>query len=165
MRFKTIVAPTDMSPESLDVVKYAAKWAKAEDAKLVVVHVVQTSAVIYSAFAAQVDTRNFDAELIGSATERLERWAKRSLKGVDRLELEVRLGLADEVICEVAEEKNASVVVMATHGRRGVSRALLGSVTEWVVRDAPCPVLSLRPPARKAKKPKRAPAGARKKAA
>src|SRR5687768_16467615 len=47
-------------------------------------------------------------------------------------------------IIELAERENMSIIVMGTHGRTGAARLLLGSVTERVVREAPCPVLTLR---------------------
>lgn len=49
-------------------------------------------------------------------------------------------------ILRVAQETGCDVVVLATHGRRGLERALFGSVAEKVVRAAPCPVLTVRPP-------------------
>jgi nucleotide-binding universal stress UspA family protein len=48
-------------------------------------------------------------------------------------------------IIEAAQEKAADLIVMATHGRTGLSHALMGSVAEKVVRHAPCPVLTIRP--------------------
>ncbi len=48
-------------------------------------------------------------------------------------------------IVRVAQQRGVDLIVMATHGRTGLSHALSGSVTERVVRNAPCPVLSLRP--------------------
>jgi nucleotide-binding universal stress UspA family protein len=145
-RFDKILAPTDLSPESLDVVKYAGHLAKAEGARLTVLHVVHSTSFAYSGFAPPLDLSAFDADLVKAAEEELKRWAKTSLRGVERVDLMVRIGLADEVVESVAEEIGAGVIVMATHGRRGLKRALLGSVTEWVVRRAPCPVLVIKPP-------------------
>ena len=56
----------------------------------------------------------------------------------------LRTGDARDVIIRACEEINADLIVMGTHGRRGVSRALLGSVAESIVRTAPCPVLTIR---------------------
>lgn len=61
-----------------------------------------------------------------------------------QVELVVREGLAAEDILRVAEEKSVDLIVMATHGRSGVRRLVLGSVTEKVVRAAACPVLTVR---------------------
>jgi nucleotide-binding universal stress UspA family protein len=58
----------------------------------------------------------------------------------------IRSGDARDVILQACEELKIDLIVMGTHGRRGVSRALLGSVAEMVVRTAPCPVLTLRAP-------------------
>jgi nucleotide-binding universal stress UspA family protein len=61
-----------------------------------------------------------------------------------RVELVVKEGPAAEDILRVAEEKSVDLIVMATHGRSGVRRLVLGSVTEKVVRAAACPVLAVR---------------------
>jgi nucleotide-binding universal stress UspA family protein len=53
-------------------------------------------------------------------------------------------GVPDEVIVQVAEELPADLIVMGTHGRQGVTRLLMGSVAENVMRTAPCPVLTTR---------------------
>ncbi|MGB9441534.1 MAG: universal stress protein [Desulfobacterales bacterium] len=57
------------------------------------------------------------------------------------------MGPAAEKIIEAAKDKDADMIVMATHGRTGLSHALMGSVAEKVVRQAPCPVLTIRPKA------------------
>jgi nucleotide-binding universal stress UspA family protein len=56
----------------------------------------------------------------------------------------VRTGDARDVINQTAKELGIDLIVMGTHGRRGLSRALLGSVAETVVRSAPCAVLTVR---------------------
>jgi nucleotide-binding universal stress UspA family protein len=56
----------------------------------------------------------------------------------------LKTGDARDSIDQTAKEIGADLIVMGTHGRRGVSRALLGSVAETVVRTAPCPVLTIR---------------------
>ena len=59
-------------------------------------------------------------------------------------EVLLRTGDARDVINQTAKEVGADLIVMGTHGRRGVTRALLGSVAETVVRTAPCAVLTVR---------------------
>ena len=61
-----------------------------------------------------------------------------------------RLVLRLRTIVETAEAEHVDLLVMATHGRTGLSHLLIGSVAERVVRTAPCPVLTIRPPAEKA---------------
>jgi nucleotide-binding universal stress UspA family protein len=57
----------------------------------------------------------------------------------------VKSGDARDAILETARELDADLIVMGTHGRRGITRFVVGSVTEDVVRRAPCPVLAVRP--------------------
>ena len=54
------------------------------------------------------------------------------------------MGFAADTICRVAEERNSDLIVIGTHGRTGLARLLVGSVAEKVVRQAPCPVLTVR---------------------
>lgn len=147
-KFKQILAPTDLSPESLDVVKYAAHLAESEGAKLTILHVVSPTPIIYADIAPSIDLSGIAEEIAKHSREELESWVASHVEGVKSIELLVEVGLADEVIGDVAEKIDASVVVMATHGYRGIKRALLGSVTEWFMRRAPCPVLVVRPPTR-----------------
>lgn len=61
---------------------------------------------------------------------------------------EVRRGQPADVICDFAEDEGVDLIVMTTHGRSGLSRLLMGSVAEHVLRHAPCPVLTVRTPVR-----------------
>jgi nucleotide-binding universal stress UspA family protein len=64
----------------------------------------------------------------------------------DAPEWVLRAGTPHEQIVGAAQDEKADVIVIGTHGRTGVNRMLLGSVAERVVRLAPCPVLTVRPP-------------------
>jgi nucleotide-binding universal stress UspA family protein len=66
----------------------------------------------------------------------------RATLGLDDAELLVVTGSPGHRLCELAEELPASVIVMGTSGRGGIRRAVLGSVSDHVVRNAPCPVLT-----------------------
>jgi len=56
----------------------------------------------------------------------------------------LRTGDPRDLIIDVARELGADLIITGTHGRRGVRRALIGSIAESVVRTAPCPVLTIR---------------------
>ena len=78
----------------------------------------------------------------------------------DNYEVDVTMGDAGTEILLVARRLRANLIVMATHGRKGVRRLILGSVAERVVREAPCPVLTVRPqeaPSRSSRAPSRKP--------
>jgi len=145
-RFKRIVATTDLSPESYSAVSYAAHLAKGQGAKLVVLHVPHSVSLAYTGFTPPVSMADIDKTIEDSARKEVESWVKSHLRKLESVKTIVRRGVTHEVICAVAEEVDASVVVMATHGRKGLGHIVLGSVTEAVLRDAPCPVLVVKPP-------------------
>jgi nucleotide-binding universal stress UspA family protein len=145
-RFKHIVAATDLSAPSLSAVVYAAHLAKAQGAKLTVVHVAHATSLAYVDFMPPIDLDRIDAAIEAAAREHLESWCRKKLKGV-RYTTIVRRGVVHEAIRDVATVTGASVIVIATHGRKGLGHLVLGSVAEQVLRDAPCPVLVVRPPA------------------
>ena len=62
----------------------------------------------------------------------------------DAVDGSVICGDARDVVVKLAKDKGAGLIVVGTHGRHGLRRALLGSVAETIVRDAPCPVLVVR---------------------
>jgi len=148
-RFKRIVVTTDLTPESLSAVSYAAHLAAAHEARLLVLHVPTSTAALYAEFLPPIDIAGVDEAVEASARQHLERWAEKNLGTSRGIELLVRSGHASDTICKVAGEWNANLIVMATHGRKGLGHFALGSVTEQVLRNAPCPVLTVNPWARK----------------
>jgi len=76
--------------------------------------------------------------------EKLQKIAQERLHGGIHHEILTRVGDAAKSILETAEEVGAELIVMATHGRTGISHFFLGSVAERVVREALCPVLTIR---------------------
>lgn len=151
-RFKHILASTDLSPESFAAVQYAAHLAEGQGARLTIVHIPQTTTLLFTDFAPPVDLLSLDRTIERAAREKLEAWVRRHVKSKAGVKVVIRAGVTHEVICKVADEVGASLLVMATHGRRGLGHVILGSVTERVLREAPCPVLVVRPPTPPAKK-------------
>lgn len=145
-RFKHILATTDLSPESFAAVQYAAHLAEGQAAKLTILHVPQTTTLLFTDFAPPVDLLSLDRTIEAAARETLEGWVARHVKSKSGARVVIHGGTTHEVICKVAADAGANLIVMATHGRRGIGHVILGSVTERVLRDAPCPVLVVRPP-------------------
>lgn len=153
--FKHILVTTDLSPESLSAVSYAGRLARNEGAALTLCYVPPTLATAYSHITPPADLVAMDAEVRQRAAEKLDEWCSRHLKNVRKVDTALGDGLAHEEICRIAKEIDAGLIVIGTHGRRGFSHALLGSVAERVLRDAPCPVLVVRPQKLTASKTKR----------
>lgn len=85
--------------------------------------------------------------------ERLSAWQDRTQRTFARLAVHVRTEMASSEVAQLASDIDAELIVVGTHGRRGLRHLLLGSVAESIVRQAPCPVLVVRPKAEKASVP------------
>ena len=142
-----IVAGTDFSDPSLPALRAAASEAERTGAKLTVVHSLDQvwSAASYPAMALGGTPVNISVEEISKldieATHRLEEALKQlNVTG----ESVVTTGAAGTAILQIAAERAAQLIVVGTVGRTGLRRALLGSVAETVVRQAPSSVLIVR---------------------
>ena len=128
-----ILVATDFSLCSLHALERAEALARKVDAELVLLHV----AAVPVAGVSTVGLAHAAVERELAAT--VERLHHHRVKARSLL----REGAPDEEILIAAETERASLVVMGTHGRKGVAHMLLGSVAERVVRAAPCPVLTV----------------------
>lgn len=138
--YRRILLPTDGSPGTERAAEHALDLAETYDAALHVLYVVDTNALPLDAHARHV-FEDLTEEGLLAEEEVVERAAER---GIETVVSDVREGSPHEVIREYVEENDIDLVVMGTHGRRGLDRYLLGSVTERVVRSAGVPVLTLR---------------------
>ena len=144
--FHRIVVPTDFSACSEDAWALARRIAGAVGSEIVLVHVF----VEPPSYAEPSLSVNSAWQVIESARkwveETLEKWADAAReKGISVRTL-VRTGSPYQEIVDLATDERADLVAMGTHGRSGVSRLLLGSVADRVIRLAPCPVLTVRKP-------------------
>jgi nucleotide-binding universal stress UspA family protein len=86
-----------------------------------------------------------------AARTKLVRLARQRVNGKARYQVDVMMGDPAVEILQAAKRRGADLIVMATHGRKGLRHLVLGSVAEHVVREAPCPVLTVKPKAPAAK--------------
>ena len=147
-RFKHVLTTTDLSPESFEAVAYAAELAARDDAKLTICYVPPTMEMTYSHITPTDQMLAMEAEIRAAGESRLASWIEENLGDTASVSVVFGDGVPHEEICRIATAEDASVIVMAKRGRKGIVHALLGSVTERVIRDASCPVLVV-PPAEK----------------
>jgi nucleotide-binding universal stress UspA family protein len=139
---RTILHPTDFSDRSQYAFWLACALARDYHARLVLLHVVDVPMVIYGDGGAVMPPN--PEELRAGARDQLDAL---QVPHVDiRAERRLEEGDAVETILRVAHEIQADLIVMGNHGRTGLGRLLMGSVAERVVRQATCPVLTVRSP-------------------
>jgi nucleotide-binding universal stress UspA family protein len=138
--FKHILVPTDFEGASREALDLAVSMAQALDAKLTLLHVWEIPIYPYMDFMlnSQLISKVEDA-----ATDRLARALEEARERVPDAQSLLRHGLPWGTIVDVITQIDADLVVMGTHGRRGINRAILGSVAEKVVRLAPVAVLTV----------------------
>jgi nucleotide-binding universal stress UspA family protein len=147
LHLRQILAPTDFSEHSDQALRSAAELARQFGAKLVLLHVVPSD-ILESISKAHVPPHPMDKvyeDLTQEVREQYARHVAPELRRAVEAEILVLPGVPFLEIIRTARVKGVGLIVMATHGRTGLSHALVGSVTEKVVRKAPCPVLSIRP--------------------
>jgi nucleotide-binding universal stress UspA family protein len=147
MEFRRILAPTDFSSFSEVGLRAAAELAHRVGARLTLLHVM-TEGELEALASAHVPRHPVDLiyqDLEGALMDHYRRIVPAELRRDLSAEPVVAVGIAALEIVRTARLKDADMVVMGTHGRTGLARMVMGSVTEQVVRRAPCPVLTVRP--------------------
>lgn len=139
-----ILVPHDFSETGEHALTFALDLAQPLGARVTVLHVYEVPAFAFPEMP--VETSDLTGQIERASQSALDSVVTRAQRpGVDVRAL-LREGTVWSEIQLAAGETRADLVVMGTHGRSGLSRALLGSVTEKVVRTAPCPVLTVRGP-------------------
>jgi nucleotide-binding universal stress UspA family protein len=141
LSIKTVLCPCDLSPASEQAVELAADMCRLFGAELVLLHVID-SRVSYPLMLPEAKLPTAD-ELRANANQRLDALAAKLGKVKSRKV--VVDGVPHKLILEQAKKIGADLLVMTTHGRHGMTRALLGSTAEKVVRTAPLPTLTVKP--------------------
>ena len=144
--FTHILVPTDFAPASDAALVCARNLAAKYGARLSMLHVLTNPEAtgmwtpeVY--VPASLEARE---RLAREARERVERALTADERRRSDVTIQIRIGSVAGDILEFAREQHVDLIVMGTHGRRGLSHLLLGSVAEQVLRSAPCPVLTTR---------------------
>jgi nucleotide-binding universal stress UspA family protein len=162
MKLRKILVPIDYSDHSYQALRWGASLAEQYGAQLLLLHVLprateHTSREVptnewvpyryYPDMGAGTDLFRVDrivVDLVEEARTRLYDLAAKDLPRTLAIDVRVGIGRPAAEILQVAAEGAVDLIVMGTHGRTGLSHALLGSVAEKVMRTAPCPVFTIR---------------------
>ncbi|MDZ7363270.1 MAG: universal stress protein [candidate division KSB1 bacterium] len=141
---KQILVPLDFSNFSQRALQYAREIAGFYNARLQLLHVIQDFIPPTFYLAAAASLSRVTPELKLKIKEAMEKLFEETAGPAVTAEYHVIEGYAAHDIVDFAQENNSDLIVIATHGRTGIEHMLMGSVTEKVVRRAPCPVFTVR---------------------
>lgn len=142
--FERILCAVDFSDGSMKAFAYALSLAQEADAQLLIVHVIEGLPERAAQMFERFDLSKYEQALTGDALGRLQRAIPDEARTWCRPEAIVGKGKAYEEILRVARERDAHLIVMGVHSRNPLDLMLFGSTTHHVVRQAICPVLTLR---------------------
>lgn len=159
LNFKRILCPVDLSSFSLEAVKLGVQIAENSKAGLYLLHVIDNpfdelyltpitetdpaSLALYS--TEPVKRAKIMETTIDHSKVLLKQFCHEYVEHLPKVRYIVDTGDPFEKIIDAAENQRIDLIVLATHGRTGIHRLLIGNVAEKVVRHAPCPVLTVKP--------------------
>jgi universal stress protein A len=138
MYARKILFPSDFSPTSTEALSWATSLARDSGATMIIIH-VEEPPMAYGGGELYLDMQESDREDLRKALVNVL-----PLDPDIPFEHKLLVGDPATAICETAESEHCDLIVMGTHGRTGLTRLLMGSVAEAVVRRANCPVLTVK---------------------
>ncbi|NLH73006.1 MAG: universal stress protein [Verrucomicrobia bacterium] len=144
LRIRRIMVPIDFSEYSVSALRYARAFAQHFGASLILLHVNEPTVFPSELGYAPIAAETLDQQLRDDAHNRLKALAAEcALEGL-KADAEIRVGRPFNEIVTAAQELDADMIIIATHGFTGLTHVLMGSTAERVVRHARCPVLVVR---------------------
>jgi len=143
--YNNILVPVDFSDYSVKAIAYAKEIAAAYDSQLQILHIIEEKA--HPAYSLSGKSSIFDLvpNIEEESRKKIEKLIKESSGPKVKSVIDIQGGNASSDIIKFASENFSDLIVIATHGLTGIQHLLLGSVTEKVVRMAPCPVVTIKP--------------------
>lgn len=145
VEIKTILVPVDFSEVAPVLAKWAKGFAKQLNAKVILTYVLEDLSTYEGIFVDLKTLTELENTLYEGAKKSMEDFLKEHFSDFPDVEPVLEKGDVVETILRVAQEKGADMIVIGTHGRKGLDRILFGSVAEGVVKNSPIPVVTLNP--------------------
>ena len=144
-KIEKILFPIDFAEKFETLLPWVSTFVNGFDATLYVLFVAQDLGDFSSFHAPHGNLQKFQEETLNAAEKKMSATAAEDFKAFKKVEARVTQGSQADKIIETAKQEGVDLIVMGTHGRKGLERAIFGSVCDKVVRTAPCPVLTINP--------------------
>ncbi|RMG02523.1 MAG: universal stress protein [Nitrospirae bacterium] len=144
MEIKKVLFPTDFMEGTKDAVPYAVDIAKKYNAKLYLMHVIYEVTKASGLYVPHITLDELYRSMEEEAKNQIQKAYLEETRGFDNLEYVVKKGIPYEEIINFASEEGVDLIVIGTHGRKGLEKLFFGSTAEKVIKHATCPVLTVR---------------------
>ncbi len=144
--FEKILTAIDFSECSDHAFDYALTLATQFQAELTLIHVINEPVDLRGFYVPHISFEQLEKEIEEGAVKMMEKFCGDRLGDFTNYKTAIMTGIPYEEIIRKAQETDASLIVIGTHGRTGIDHLIFGSTAERVVRGAACPVLTIRMP-------------------
>lgn len=141
---KNILVPIDFSEPSLVLIPYAKYLVNKLGARIHLLYVVRSLSYMAGFYIPHPSIEKFEEEIIEGAKKVMEKLVEEHFQDIP-VKTYILIGDAASEIIKFSEENDIDLILMGTHGRKGLDKTIFGSVAECVVKGASCPVLTVNP--------------------
>jgi nucleotide-binding universal stress UspA family protein len=141
---KKILVPIDFSDNSKKILKSARYVAEKFSAAISLIFVVQSFEDYSGFFVPHLPLDKLAGEMLAGAQKKMANFVEDNLEDITVQSLVVAGDVAEEIL-GYAEKEHMDLIIMGTHGYKGLERVLFGSIAEQVVKNSPCPILTINP--------------------
>jgi len=145
IEFKRILYPVDLSESSAKMVPYVQSMAKKFESKIYILFAARVFDYFTSMYVPHPSISRFEKEVIEGAEKRLYEFVDEHFSEFANTKTVVVAGDASEEIINYIEDQRIDLVIMGTHGRKGMDKIIFGSVAERVLKTSPVPVMVVNP--------------------
>ncbi len=143
--FRKILFPIDFSECSTSVFPQALDISRQFDAKLYLLFVARGISYLTTIDVSRGLLKNMVAEIARTGENQIQAFCEKNMSDFSNYETKVVTGNPEEQILKSADQQGIDLIIMATHGRKGLDRTLMGSVADHVIKNADVPVLTINP--------------------
>jgi nucleotide-binding universal stress UspA family protein len=140
-----ILFPVDLTENSEKLAPYVVTMARKLEAEVHVLFVVRIFRYFTKIYVAPPSIEAFERELKEGATRKMGEFIETHFRELPQVHSAVIFGDPADAIVQFIQDQDIRMVIMGTHGRKGLDRVLFGSVAEWVIKTAGVPVLVINP--------------------
>jgi nucleotide-binding universal stress UspA family protein len=143
--FKKILFPVDLSESSPKLVPYVTTMAEKFGAEIHLLFVARVFQYFSGIYVPHPSISKFEDEIVEGAKKRLKEFTEEYFSDLPGTKAEVIAGDISEEILKYTESKGIDLLILGTHGRKGLEKVVFGSVAERVAKTSPVPVLLVNP--------------------